>query len=173
MCLIPTKHNKLPPPRHRRRGSVRNTIHPLRQSMIFRFDMPCDYSKYPDNWFTEIRPAILGRAGDCCEQCGVKNYEYVFRGIWNNQEVFQRGNGDLFSVDGKLIMHNSEYEVIDGKTPDSKAVKIVLTISHTDHDTSNNDYNNLKALCQLHHLRHDIWHHKKTRNQSKGLQSLF
>ena len=29
--------------------------------------MPCDYSKYPENWFTEIRPAILKRAGNRCE----------------------------------------------------------------------------------------------------------
>ncbi|QTA83900.1 Uncharacterized protein dnl_63240 [Desulfonema limicola] len=42
--------------------------------------MPCDYSQYPENWKTEIRPAILKRAGHCCEgskaypDCRVKNY---------------------------------------------------------------------------------------------------
>ncbi|MCP4111392.1 MAG: hypothetical protein GY749_38655 [Desulfobacteraceae bacterium] len=29
--------------------------------------MPCDYRKYPKNWFSEIRPEILERAGNCCE----------------------------------------------------------------------------------------------------------
>jgi len=43
--------------------------------------MPIDYSEYPDNWFTEIRPAILKRAENCCEgspkypDCKAKNHE--------------------------------------------------------------------------------------------------
>lgn len=41
--------------------------------------MPCDYSKYPPNWFPEIRPAILERAQNCCERCGVANYAVVQR----------------------------------------------------------------------------------------------
>jgi hypothetical protein len=39
--------------------------------------MPCDYSRYPANWFTEIRPRILARAGDQCERCGVPNHENI------------------------------------------------------------------------------------------------
>jgi hypothetical protein len=43
-------------------------------------DMPCDYKQYPDNWLTEIRPAILERAGNRCEgspaypHCRVANH---------------------------------------------------------------------------------------------------
>ena len=33
-----------------------------------------DYKKYPPNWKTEIRPAILLRANNSCEFCGVHNY---------------------------------------------------------------------------------------------------
>ena len=29
--------------------------------------MPINYNHYPPNWLTEIRPAILRRAGNCCE----------------------------------------------------------------------------------------------------------
>lgn len=29
--------------------------------------MPVDYTLYPPNWKTEIRPRILKRAGNCCE----------------------------------------------------------------------------------------------------------
>lgn len=36
--------------------------------------MPIDYSKYPPNWKTEIRPAILERANNACEFCDAKNY---------------------------------------------------------------------------------------------------
>ena len=37
--------------------------------------MPVDYSKYPPNWKTEIRPRILKRAGNKCEECGAENYK--------------------------------------------------------------------------------------------------
>jgi len=33
--------------------------------------------------------------------------------------------------------------------------RVVLTISHTDHDITNNDPTNLRALCQRCHLQHD------------------
>ena len=43
--------------------------------------MPCDYKDYPPNWKSEIRPAILDRAGHRCEgspkypDCRAVNYE--------------------------------------------------------------------------------------------------
>jgi len=37
--------------------------------------MPINYSKYPPNWKTEIRPRILKRAGNRCEFCGAENYK--------------------------------------------------------------------------------------------------
>jgi 5-methylcytosine-specific restriction endonuclease McrA len=37
--------------------------------------MPIDYKKYPKNWKTEIRPAILERAGHKCEFCEATNYQ--------------------------------------------------------------------------------------------------
>ena len=51
---------------------------------------PIDYNKYPSNWKTEIRQAILQRAGQviedgkivtqaCCEMCGVKNKDIGYR----------------------------------------------------------------------------------------------
>lgn len=37
--------------------------------------MPCDYTKYPPNWKTEIRPRILERADHKCEECAAENYQ--------------------------------------------------------------------------------------------------
>ena len=43
-------------------------------------NMPIDYSEYPPNWFTELRPAVLDRAGHQCEgspaypDCRAQNY---------------------------------------------------------------------------------------------------
>ncbi len=117
--------------------------------------MPIDYKKYPANWKTEIRPAILKRAENKCEICGVPNKAYGFRvdtGEFINSELEM----DLLESYG--------VEIWEGE----KMITIVLTISHTDHDINNNDYNNLRALCQQCHFRHDINHHKKTRRTKKG-----
>jgi ribosomal protein S14 len=123
--------------------------------------MPIDYSKYPKNWKTEIRPAILERAQNRCENCGARNYGLIHR----------HGQG----------LHDFRYAP-EGSALDSlidlgyKFIKIILTISHTDHDTQNNDYSNLKALCQKCHLDHDKEHHAKnareTREKKKGLIKL-
>lgn len=130
-----------------------------------------DYKKYPANWRTKIRPAILERANDCCEECGVANYSQGYRDKEGNfyewsyvWDLLERTGRDLFD---DVLAHCSE----------AKMIKIVLTIAHLDHDVTNNDPSNLKALCQLHHLRHDLQHHKanarKTIDRKKGLQNLF
>lgn len=90
--------------------------------------MPIDYSKYPPNWKTEIRPRILARAGNCCEFCGVPNKQVGSRrrdGTWHPSPI--------------------------GYT------RIVLTIAHLDHDPENHDVQDdrLTALCQYCHLNYD------------------
>lgn len=135
-----------------------------------------DKSKYPRNWNTEIRPAILTRAEHRCEQCRAKNGAWVCRGQVNGIEVYQYDDGTIYRTDnGEQFGEDYVGEVWAEK--DNGLVKIVLTIAHLDHDTENNDYSNLKALCQLHHLRHDIHLHRanaaETRRKNKGLQNLF
>ena len=55
--------------------------------------------------------------------------------------------------------------------------RVVLTISHTDHNTENNAHENLLALCQRCHLRHDKNLHalnrRNTFEQARGLQRMF
>lgn len=41
--------------------------------------------------------------------------------------------------------------------------RVILTISHENHDKSNNKDSNLNALCQRCHLRHDIQRHIQNR----------
>lgn len=127
--------------------------------------MPIDYSKYPKNWKSEIRPAILERDGNCCKFCGVENYSYIFRndiGGWFYCEDWlnmKKRGGGFYITNG------------DGR------VKIVLTIAHLDHNIENNNYDNLAALCQKCHLKYDKKHHiknaKETISKKKKLQSLF
>lgn len=109
-----------------------------------------NYKEYPPNWKTEIRPAVLERAGKKCEWCGVENHRIIHR--------FGKGKNDwTYWPDGM----ESEAWSIDGK----KSTKVILTIAHLDHDKLNHevDLNRLAALCQKCHLGHDINHHVSNR----------
>jgi hypothetical protein len=116
--------------------------------------MPIDYKEYPENWKTEIRPAVLARANNCCEECGVKNHALIHRhGKGQNDWVYwpEGMESEAWSLDGK------------------KATKIILTIAHLDHDKLNHDVSleRLKALCQKCHLRYDIKHHTNNRKYGR------
>lgn len=106
---------------------------------------PIDYSLYPKNWKSEIRPRILSRAGDRCEECGVPNRQLIYRDE----------KGWHLAPEG----HESDAMALDGV----KFVMIILTIAHLDHDIENNEDENLKALCQRCHLRKDKGQHSRTR----------
>lgn len=117
--------------------------------------MPCDYKKYPKNWFTEIRPSVLNRADNKCEECGVPNYALIFRPHKNKP-------------DWKLWPEGMESETLslDG----FKSVKIILTIAHLDHDKDNHEVSidRLRAWCQRCHLRYDMNHHVANRKYGRG-----
>jgi len=110
---------------------------------------------YPKNWLA-IRSKILARAASC-EFCDVKNYTKGIRdseGIfWPLKELF-----DILEDTGEII--------------DGKVIKIVLTIAHLDHDPTNNDHENLKALCQKCHNNWDVKHRVQTRRESKNKNQL-
>lgn len=138
--------------------------------------MPCDYSKYPSNWKSEIRPAILERAEYKCEECGVGNKLWGYRdkeGHFYSSQLIE----DTLENNGVDMFDDVLSNCYDKKGNPTKPIQIVLTIAHLDNDLSNNNYSNLKALCQRCHLRRDIDHHKKTsretRNNKKGFQNLF
>lgn len=131
--------------------------------------MPVDYKKYPKNWKTAIRPAILERAKNKCEQCNVPNYAIIDRGDYNGTEAYQDMDGNIFNAKtGEII--GEDYI---GALTKPKLIRVILTIAHLDHDITNNDYSNLKALCQKCHLNYDKENHKKnsreTRNKKRGL----
>lgn len=136
--------------------------------------MPINYKLYAPNWKTKIRPAILARANNCCEFCGIENKLVIERGFWSGVEAYQ----DCIKYEGAIYRaDNSEYITSDYlgalDKPSGKFVTIVLTIAHLDHDITNNDYSNLKALCQRCHNRMDVNHRKANRKKNKGIKSLF
>ncbi len=112
--------------------------------------------RYPPNW-RAIRAAILERAGDRCEQCGIPNR------AWRNNATGQ------WTKDAGL----TEAWRLDG----DKIACIVLTVAHLDHAPEHNDPANLRALCQRCHNRHDAPHRRQTARQTrragKALGDLF
>jgi len=123
---------------------------------------PENKARYPANW-KEIRAAILERAGHCCEQCKVPNGKRIARGTGPFADTFQAETAEVFDAEtGEYIasVRMSEYQV-------KNMVTIVLTIAHLDHQPENCDPSNLRALCQMHHLRHDAAHHAESARQTR------
>lgn len=113
--------------------------------------MPINYKLYPPNWFTELRPAVLTRAQHKCECCRAKNYAVV---RWDNEQ------NAYYEYDHHHTPQSfKEANALRNRLKDRHFFKdwrvIVLTIAHLDHDITNNDLTNLKALCQRCHLKHD------------------
>lgn len=109
--------------------------------------MPMDYTRYPPNW-KAISLRIRERDGNCCKWCGVANGAVGARdvdGDWHDEADIGCMNSDC-----GISLFGEEYP---------KIIKIVLTVAHLNHDTTDNSDDNLAALCQLHHLRHDAQYH--------------
>lgn len=110
--------------------------------------MPVEYSRYPKNWQSEIRPFILKRADNKCEKYFVENYSYGWRD--------EQGNFHL----------GTDEEIESGVSKNNKKIiRIVLTISHLDHDEENHEVKmeRLEALCQRCHLKYDVEEKRRRR----------
>jgi hypothetical protein len=111
--------------------------------------MPMDMSKYPADWKAISKRIREDRAGNKCEWCGVENKAYGARDrfdAWHDEsEIAGMSNGTGTHYFGDY----------------PKMIKVVLTVAHLNHDTTDNRDENLAALCQRCHLRHDAKHHAK------------
>lgn len=132
---------------------------------------PENMTRYPGGsiaskeWL-EIRQEVLERAGHKCEQCGVPDRTTVTRVKAPGFEHWISEDGYVYDADtGKYIGMVRESEL-----PNGKFCRIVLTIAHLDHDPTNNGVpgqrDNVKALCQRHHLAWDAKHHAEQRNRT-------
>lgn len=115
--------------------------------------MPIDYRRYPPNW-REISQRVRDRAGQRCEWegCGAPNGARIVR---------EPGNPEAYR-----IVPSSR----DGDTPvldDERAIRVVLTVAHLDHDPSSADESRLRAWCQLHHLRYDATLHGRNAAETR------
>lgn len=116
---------------------------------------------YPDNW-PEISQAIRGAANNHCEQCNAPNGVDIMRGQGCDRGSYMAMDADLGEYDDivRCDVTGARLGFMDWDQFDGREVKIILTVAHIDHDPTNNDRANLKALCQRCHLAHDRDHHR-------------
>ena len=107
--------------------------------------MPVDYSKYHPDWKDIIRPDILKRDKYQCKVCGVGQR-------WKG---YRKPDGEFVQCD--------EFEIQYRKNHNLKVITIYLAIAHLDHDIKNNEYDNLQAMCQRCHNKHDRYFRKFNR----------
>lgn len=116
--------------------------------------MPIDYKKYPPNWKTEIRPFIMKRANNACENegCDFKHREMVWSYL-----IYRGKTGWVKIKEEAVALAKESGWNCEISEPIIKEVKVVLTIAHLDHDETNWEVkmDRLKAMCQLCHLRYD------------------
>lgn len=117
--------------------------------------MPMRRERYPADWRAISRHIRFDRAGGCCEQCGVRHGAIGARdrdGRWHDEDSIHSMN----STDGEMRF---------GEFP--RMVKVVLTTAHLDHDTTHNADDNLMAMCQRCHLRHDADQHRASAAETR------
>ena len=118
--------------------------------------MPMRRSDYDPNW-KDISDAIRLRAKDRCEECGVENGALIHR-FESDLERY------ITAMEYKRLLpsHQALYR--------SQPIRVVLTCAHLDNDTTNNEPSNLKALCQLHHLRLDAAYHAQNAKKTRAVK---
>lgn len=132
--------------------------------------MPFNRSRYPDDW-EEMRAAVLKRAGNCCEECGVPNHAFIESG-----RLFDRW---LVVLDE----HVDDDPTRPGRklwdyTTGESVTRIVLTIAHLDNDPETcRALTRLRAWCQRCHLNYDRPRHiakrRARRHAARAHADLF
>jgi 5-methylcytosine-specific restriction endonuclease McrA len=117
---------------------------------------------YPKDW-KQISLRVRQRAANKCELCKAPNRKLVARGEGRDAGTYMLEHGAVFSeVDGTPlgVARGSEYVR-------SHLVRIVLTVSHTNQDPTDNRDENLRALCQKCHLHHDKAQHQENARRTR------
>jgi len=148
---------------------------------------PENRSRYPADW-PAIRERILLRAGYTCEHPGCMARQYAVgkwlrltsgdqRWMWHEWAAPLWWGTPTWAKGYRAArQHAAELWHAQGEEG-VKPIVIVLTIAHLDHRPENCADDNLRALCQRHHLAHDHAHHmanaQATRRARSGTAELF
>lgn len=122
--------------------------------------MPMHRHKYPPEW-SAISLAVRTEAGWCCEWCGAPHKAVIERlesGDFYELDWITETDGSVVTTD-RLTWDRLRFHGL---------TRVILTTAHLDRDPSNNARENLAALCQRCHLRHDIHQHITNRRYGRN-----
>jgi 5-methylcytosine-specific restriction endonuclease McrA len=124
-------------------------------------------SRYATNWQYISGYIRFERAKNRCEKCHLPA-DLIIR---------RRPHGhysELTFSELEAVQQYMEFNKINEKTALKRLrlTKICLSVAHLDHNESNNDYSNLKCLCQRCHLLYDK-HNNVMRSKAKPKASDF
>jgi hypothetical protein len=121
-------------------------------------------------WRKVVRPRILARAENKCEDCGAPNHASVLRafGWWTPANI----ESGKFMLSERIVMlpwHHAGHPGQLACFPRESChwTSIVLTVAHLNHVAGDDRDENLKALCGWCHLNYDKQHHAETRATRK------
>lgn len=125
--------------------------------------MPIDYKQYHPKWSLISRLIRFHRAKNKCEKCGLKNHQIIKRLKHGDYRLPFQLEWDVINNKVRLNQISLQSAIqLFGFT------KVVLTVAHLDHDKENNRFNNLAALCQCCHLKHDLNQHIANRKYGRN-----
>lgn len=170
-----------------------------------RFQFPCHWCKYSSGlrnqrgiisvvpirpefrkfygaaWRHQIRPRILERAGNCCEQCGKPAHATVWvysagepgqywhpvplsldvdKQCWTSCVRGAFGDREAFMLDARQVSRAQ-------RTRQLRKIKVVIAVAHLNHVAGDDRDENLRALCCWCHLHLDQGQHKEARQVRK------
>lgn len=100
--------------------------------------------KWPSTFETVLKPLLLSKASNKCQQCNIPNGIVIIRGKYNKQPVYQTSNGFVYDQINFKYLASLDFGSV---TNFFKLVKIRLCFAPKDKDPNNFDENNLIVLC--------------------------
>lgn len=126
-------------------------------------------ARYPKDWLA-IRARIQQRAGNKCEQCGVRNGAWGYRA----DGTFHRVNKQQMI---EMVRRGREWVKPPFNFGPHRIIEIVCTTAHLDHVPEHCTDDNLRFWCQKCHLAYDHEHHmrsaRETRREGKAVGDMF
>jgi hypothetical protein len=116
---------------------------------------PENRDRYPRDW-PQIAARIRDLAGDRCESCTVPGGALIRRAVTDDGRPIWRMADDPAFENGRCALDGTE---VPDTWKDScgygRAVRVVLTVAHLDHQPENCADDNLRCWCQRCHNTYD------------------
>lgn len=118
---------------------------------------------YGAEWHNTIRPRVLARAGNKCQQCGKPNHSFAY-------VYCEKVNGrttQYWVGEGRSVWRDSRGVALPrSKWPAPglpRKIRVTLQVAHLNHVPGDDRDENLRALCGWCHLHWDAAEHRDTR----------